>query len=85
MNPMEANKLIAKFMIDNPIDAPRYHLFWDALMPVITKLKNLDPDWIDEAQHLIDYIDYALTCCGGIRSVHEYTVIAIMDYNEWKS
>ena len=84
MKPQEANKLIAEFM-GSYIDAPRYHLSWDRLMPVINKLKFIDPDWIDEeAQHIIDDIDDALTCCWGIEDVYRYTVEAIMNYNEYK-
>ena len=82
----EASNLIAEFMGYNPLFAERYHLFWDALMPVITKLKSIDPDWInEEAQHLIDDIDDALTCCWGIKWVCHFTVDAIMNYNEYKS
>lgn len=63
-----------------------YHTSWDWLMPVITKLKSIDPDWInEEAQHLIDDIDDALTCCWGIKWVCHFTVDAIMNYNEYKS
>jgi len=86
MKPFEANDLIAEFMGCDPLYAERYHLFWDALMPVITKLKSIDADWVDqEAQHIIDDIDDALTCCWGIDEVHRYTVEAIMNYNEYKS
>lgn len=84
MKPQEANKLIAEFM-GSYIDAPRYHLSWDALMPVIIKLKSIDRDWIDgEAQHIIDDIDDALTCCWGIEDVYRYTVDAILSYISWK-
>ena len=88
MKPQEANDLIAEFMGDEHLPIPRLHFYhnsWDWLMPVITKLKSIDPDWIDgEAQHIIDEIDNALTCCWGIEDVHRYTVDAIMNYNEWK-
>ena len=95
MKPQEANKLIAEFMgvysEENGYDYTKignrgvcYHTSWDWLMPVITTLKQ--HAWFEEeAQHIIDYIDHALTCCGGIRSAHEYTVIAIMNYNKCKS
>ena len=67
-----------------------YHTSWDWLMPVIAKLKvqatEIYPDWVDEeAQHIIDAIDDALTCCWGINEVHRFTVEAIMNYNEYKS
>ena len=85
MKPQEANKLIAEFM-GGYIDAPRYHLSWDALMPVITELKNIDRDWIDQGgQKFIDEIDNGLTCWGGILDVHHDVVLAIMNYNEYKS
>ena len=64
----------------------QYHTSWDWLMPVITRVKNIDPYWIDEeAHHIIDDIDDALTCCWGMEDVYRYTVDAIMNYNEWKS
>jgi len=86
MKTFEANDLIAEFMGCDPLYAKRYHLFWDALMPVITKLKSIDPDWIDQqAQHIIDEIDNALVRCWGINEVHRYTLKAIMNYNEYKS
>ena len=54
-------------------------------MPVIKRVKNIDRDWIDqEAQHIIDEIDHALTCCWGMEDVYRYTVEAIMNYNEYK-
>ena len=63
-----------------------FHESWDWLMPVITKLKNIDPDWVnEEAQHIIDDIDNALTCCWGIDAVHQSTVEAIVNYSEYKS
>ena len=85
MKPQEANKLIAEFMgYGSPFR--RYHQSWDWLMPVITRVKNIDRDWIDgEAQHIIDDIDNALTCCWGIDAVHQSTVEAIVNYNEYKS
>ncbi len=88
MKLQEANKLIAEFMGHHPVE-DRYHTSWDALMPVITKLKvqatEVDHDWVDEeAQHIIDDIDDALTCCYGIDEVHRCTVEAIVNYNKWK-
>ena len=63
-----------------------FHTSWDWLMPVIYKVKSIDPDWVDEeAQHIIDEIDHALVCCWGMEDVYRYTVDAIMNYNEWKS
>ena len=63
----------------------RYHTSWDWLMPVISDLKSINPTWGDEeAQHLIDDIDDALTCCWGIESVHRCTVDAIINFNKWK-
>ena len=63
-----------------------FHESWDWLMPVITKLKSIDPDWInEEAQHIIDDIDDALTCCWGFDEVYRYTVDGILNYNEYKS
>ena len=83
MKPQEANKLIAEFMgYGSPYR--KYHTSWDWLMPVIDKLKFIDPDWIDEEFHVIDDIDNALTCCGGIDEVYRSTVEAIMNYNEYK-
>ena len=89
MKPQEANKLIAEFMGHHPVE-DRYPISWDALMPVITKLKvqatEVDHDWVnEEAQHIIDDIDDALTCCYGIDEVHRCTVEAIVNYNEYKS
>ena len=87
MKTQEANKLIAEFMDVDLIEGQlgEYHTSWDWLMPVITKLKFIDPDWIDgEAQHIIDQIDDGLTCCWGIEDVYRYTVEAIMNYNEYK-
>ena len=85
MKPQEANKLIAEFMgYGSPFR--RYHQSWDWLMPVITRVKNIDRDWIDEeGQKFIDEIDDALTCWGGILDVHHDVVEAIMNYNEYKS
>lgn len=80
---IEANNLIAEFMDHHPY-VDRYHISWDALMPVINKLKFIDPIWIDEEFHIIDDIDNALTCCSSIRNVHHYTVLAIKDYYEYK-
>ena len=87
MKPQEANKLIAEFMDVDLIEGQlgEYHTSWDWLMPVITKLKFIDPDWIEEEFHIIDDIDDALTCCWGIEDVCRYTVEAIMNYNEYKS
>ena len=97
MKPQEANKLIAEFMgvysEENGYDYTEignrgvcYHTSWDWLMPVITRVKTIDLDWIDEeAHHIIDDIDDALTCCWGMEDVYRYTVDAIMNYNEWKS
>ena len=92
MKPQEANKLIAEFMGSNLNgleswqyeEELQYHTSWDWLMPVITKLKFINPDWIDEEFHIIDDIDNALTCCGGIDEVYRLTVEAIMNYNEYK-
>jgi len=88
MKPQEANKLIAEFMGNGHrhTSQDRYHTSWDWLMPVIDKVKSIDHDWIDqEAQHIIDEIDHALTCCWGMEDVYRYTVEAIMNYNEYKS
>ena len=88
MKPQEANKLIAEFMDVDLIEGQlgEYHTSWDWLMPVTYKVKNIDPDWINEGgQHIIDDIDNALTCCWGIGEVHQFTVEAIMYYNEYKS
>lgn len=88
MKPQEANKLIAEFMGNGHrhTSQDRYHTSWDWLMPVIDKVKSIDHDWIDqEAQHIIDEIDHALTCCWGFDEVYRYTVEAIMNYNEYKS
>ena len=93
MKPQEANKLIAEFMGSNLNgleswqyeEELQYHTSWDWLMPVIDKVKSIDPIWIDEeAQHIIDDIDDALTCCWGMEDVYRYTVEAIMNYNEYK-
>ena len=93
MKPQEANKLIAEFMGSNLNgleswqyeEELQYHTSWDWLMPVITRVKNIDPDWMDqEAHHIIDDIDDALTCCWGMEDVYRYTVEAIMNYNEYK-
>ena len=78
----EANKLIAEFMDHHPY-VDRYHISWDALMPVITKIKSIDSRWL-ELCLLIDDIDNALACCSSIRNVHHYTVLAIKDYYEYK-
>tara|TARA_S200002703_G_scaffold1563_1_gene2710 strand:+ start:535 stop:861 length:327 start_codon:yes stop_codon:yes gene_type:complete len=108
MTTQEANKLIAEFMglvvsdrdnytseLHTNVDADlKYHTSWDWLMPVISKVKNIDAEWAEEqAQHIwafrlwaaIDDIDDALTCCWGIDEVYRYTVDAIMNYNEYKS
>jgi hypothetical protein len=97
MKPQEANKLIAEFMgvysEENGYDYTEignrgvcYHTSWDWLMPVITRVKNIDRDWIDQGgQKFIDEIDDALTCWGGILDVHHDVVDAIMNYNEYKS
>ena len=78
----EANKLIAEFMDHHPY-VDRYHISWDALMPVIHKIKSIDSRWIALCL-LIDDIDNALICCSSIRNVHHYTVLAIKDYYEYK-
>ena len=85
MKPQEANKLIAEFMgYGSPYR--KYHTSWDWLMPVIDKVKSIDPDWVnEEAQHIIDDIDNALTCCWGIDAVHGWTVDAIISYNKWNT
>ena len=63
----------------------KYHSSWDWLMPVIRRLK-VKRDWIDEeGQKFIDEIDNGLTCWGGILDVHHDVVLAIMNYNEYKS
>ena len=87
MKTQEANKLIAEFMDVDLIEGQlgEYHTSWDWLMPVITKLKFIDPDWIEEEFHIIDDIDDALTCCWGIEDVYRYTVEAIMNYNDWNT
>ena len=85
MKTQEANKLIAEFMGHHPVE-DRYPTSWDALMPVIDKVKSIDPDWInEEAQHWVDAIDDALTCCWGIGEVHRFTVQAIVNYNNWNT
>lgn len=87
MKPQEANKLIAEFMGNGHrhTSQDKYHISWDWLMPVIETLKH-QHDWFDEeGQWIIDDIDDALTCCWGIDAVHQYTVEAIVNYNEWKS
>ena len=93
MKPQEANKLIAEFMGSslNGLESwqyeeeLQYHTSWDWLMPVTYKVKNIDPDWINEGgQHIIDDIDNALTCCWGIEDVYRYTVDAILSYISWK-
>ena len=97
MKPQEANKLISEFMgvysEENGYDYTEignrgvwYHTSWDWLMPVIDRVKSIDHDWIDqEAQHIIDDIDNALTCCWGIDAVHGWTVDAIISYNKWNT
>lgn len=87
MKPQEANKLIAEFMGNGQrhTSQDRYHTSWDWLMPVIHRLK-VNHDWIDEeGQKFIDEIDNGLTCYGGILDVHHDVVLAIMNYNEYKS
>jgi len=60
----------------------KFHTSWDWLMPVITNCKNVDADWINEnAQHLIDNIDDAITCCYGIEDTHKAVVEFINEYN----
>jgi hypothetical protein len=59
-----------------------FHLSWDWLMPVVRKCKNVDADWINEnAQHLIDDIDNALTCCWSEESTCKVVVEFIKEYN----
>ena len=60
----------------------KYHKSWDWLMPVVRKCKNVDADWINEnAQHLIDDIDNALTCCWSEESTCKVVVEFIKEYN----
>ena len=64
------------------VDDLMYHTSWSELMPVIRKCKNVDADWInDNAQHLIDDIDNALTCCWSEKSTCKAVVEFIKEFN----
>ena len=83
MNIEEANKLIAKFMDGSA----EYHSSWDALMPVIVKLKQ-EVQFIcfsqGQAQELVDDIDDSIRYCEGIQVTHECVVAFIKQLNQDK-
>jgi len=66
----------------NCFDELLFDKSWDWLKPVVRKCKNVDADWInDNAQHLIDDIDNALTCCWSEESTCKVVVEFIKEYN----
>lgn len=87
MNIQEANKLIAEFMGHHPVE-DRYHISWDALMPVIVKLKQ-EVQFIcfskGQAQELVDDIDDSIRYCQGISVTHECVVAFIKELNQEKN
>ena len=80
----EANKLIAEFMGGSA----DYHSSWDALMPVIVKLKQ-EVQFIcfspSQAQELVDDIDDSISYCQGILVTHECVVAFIKQLNQEKN
>ena len=84
MNIEEANKLIAEFMGGSA----EYHSSWDALMPVIVKLKQ-EVQFIcfspSQAQELVDDIDDSISYCQGILVTHECVVAFIKQLNQEKN
>jgi hypothetical protein len=63
-----------------------FHKEWNWLMPVVYKCKNVDADWInDNAQHLIEDIDNALTCCYGVEEAQKWVVEFIKAYKTEKA
>jgi len=84
MNIQEANKLIAEFMDGSA----EYHSSWDALMPVIVKLKQ-EVQFIcfspSQAQELVDDIDDSISYCQGILVTHECVVAFIKQLNQEKN
>ena len=84
MNIQEANKLIAEFMGGSA----DYHSSWDALMPVIVKLKQ-EVQFIcfspSQAQELVDDIDDSISYCQGILVTHECVVAFIKQLNQEKN
>ena len=80
----EANKLIAEFMGGSA----EYHSSWDALMPVIVKLKQ-EVQFIcfspSQAQELVDDIDDSIRYCEGILVTHECVVAFIKQLNQEKN
>ena len=83
MNIQEANKLIAEFMDGSA----EYHSSWDALMPVIVKLKQ-EVQFIcfsqGQAQELVDDIDDSIRYCEGILVTHECVMAFIKQLNQDK-
>lgn len=104
MNIQEANKMIAEFMeVDSHIhkglcnikksnclgySIATYHSSWDALMPVIFKLKQ-EVQFIcfskSQAQELVDDIDDSISYCQGISVTHECVVAFIKELNQEKN
>ena len=84
MNIEEANKLIAEFMGGSA----EYHSSWDALMPVIVKIKQ-EVQFIcfspSQAQELVDDIDDSISYCQGILVTHECVVAFIKQLNQEKN
>ena len=84
MNIEEANKLIAEFMGGSA----EYHSSWDALMPVIVKIKQ-EVQFIcfspSQAQELVDDIDDSISYCEGIQVTHECVVAFIKQLNQEKN
>ena len=80
----EANKMIAEFMGGSA----DYHSSWDALMPVIVKLKQ-EVQFIcfspSQAQELVDDIDDSIRYCEGILVTHECVVAFIKQLNQEKN
>ena len=83
MNIEEANKLIVEFMDGSA----EYHSSWDALMPVIVKLKQ-EVQFIcfsqGQAQELVDDIDDSIRYCEGILVTHECVMAFIKQLNQDK-
>ena len=86
----EGNKVIAEFMGKAPgathdnlakaYGAMQYHKSWDWLMPVLGKIRNDTPFFINAAKEYTDNIEYALKQVS-----FDYLYGAIVDFLQWYS